>query len=128
MLNRAFGSLILHEITAHRVEQFKRERLPGKWRDHLHPRDKPLKPGTVDRELDTFRSVFSRAVEWGKLLEHPMRVVKRLKVDNRRTRILSETEQAALLKASSRKLSRVHASDERAVRDRDNDSLRASVR
>ena len=43
-----------------------------------------------------------------------MRAVKRLNVDNRQTRILSETEQAALLKACSKKLSRVHASDERA--------------
>ena len=34
VLNRAFGSLILHEITAHRIEQFKRERLAGKWRGH----------------------------------------------------------------------------------------------
>jgi hypothetical protein len=31
-LNRWFGSLILHEITAHRIEQFKRERLAGRWR------------------------------------------------------------------------------------------------
>ena len=28
----AFGSLILHEITPHRIEQFKRDRLAGKWR------------------------------------------------------------------------------------------------
>src|SRR5262245_19513779 len=31
-LNRAFGSLILHEITTHRIEQWKRDRLAGKWR------------------------------------------------------------------------------------------------
>jgi hypothetical protein len=47
-LNRAFGSLILHEITAHRIEQFKRERLAGKWRGHKHTSDKPLKPATVN--------------------------------------------------------------------------------
>src|SRR4029453_17806362 len=49
VLNRAFGSLILHEITVHRIEQFKRERLTGKWRGHLHVREKPIKPGTVNR-------------------------------------------------------------------------------
>lgn len=38
VLNRAFGSLILHEITARRIEQFKRERLAGKWRGHGQPR------------------------------------------------------------------------------------------
>ena len=37
VLNRAFGSLILHEITAHLIEQFKRERLAGKWRGPTIP-------------------------------------------------------------------------------------------
>jgi hypothetical protein len=84
VLNRAFGSLILHEITAHRIEQFKRERLAGKWRGHGYKSTaKPIQPATVNREMDTLRSVFSRAVEWGQLLEHPMRRVKRLEVDNR---------------------------------------------
>ncbi len=107
MLNRAFGSLLLHEITAHRIEQYKRERLVGKWRGHLHASAKPIRPATVNRELDTLRGIFSKAVEWGKLLEHPMRPVKRLKVDNRRTRILTEDEQARLLAACPRKLGRM---------------------
>ncbi len=34
--------------------------------------------------------------------EHPMRAVKRLKVDNRRTRILTEAEQLAVLAACPR--------------------------
>ena len=80
VLNRAFGSLILHEITAHRIEQFKRERLAGKWQGHGHTSaPKPIKPGTVNREMDTLRSVFSQALEWGQIREHPMREVKRLK-------------------------------------------------
>jgi integrase len=108
VLNRAFGSLILHEITADRIEQFKRERLAGKWRGHKHTSaPKPIRPGTVNREFDTLRSIFSKAVEWGQLLEHPMRAVKRLKVDSRRTRILTEAEQAALLKACPKKLARI---------------------
>ena len=54
VLNRAFGSLILHEITAHRIEQFKRERLAGKWRGHGYKSaGKPIQPATVNRELDT---------------------------------------------------------------------------
>src|SRR5262249_49282665 len=60
VLNRAFGSLILHEITAHRIEQFKKERLAGRWSgDGRTPR--PLQPATVNRELDTLRSIFSKA-------------------------------------------------------------------
>ena len=105
VLNRSFGSVILHELTAHRIEQFKRERLTGKWRGHQTTSAlKPIQPATVNRELDTLRSILSKAVEWGKLLEHPMRRVKRLKVDNRRTRILTETEQQALLAACPQKL------------------------
>jgi integrase len=108
VLNRAFGSLILHEITAHRIEQFKRERLAGKWRSHGQTSAaKPIKPGTVNRELDTLRGIFSKAVEWQQIREHPMRSVKRLKVDNRRTRILTEAEQAALLAACPKKLGRI---------------------
>ena len=38
--------------------------------------------------MDTLRSLFSQALEWGQICEHPMRMVKRLKLDNRRTRIL----------------------------------------
>ena len=102
-LERAFGSLILHEITAHRIEQFKRERLAGKWRGHKHTGPaKPVQPATVNRELDTLRSIFSKAVEWGQLREHPHAEVKRLKVDNRRTRILTEAESLALLAACPR--------------------------
>lgn len=77
VLNRSFGSLILHEITTHRIEQFKRERLAGKWRGHKTTGPlKPIKPATVNRELDTLRSLLSKAIEWGKLPDHPMRTVK----------------------------------------------------
>lgn len=69
VLNRAFGSMILHEITAHRIEQFKRERLAGKWRAHgQKTAAKPLRAGTVNRELDTLRSIFSKAVGGGDCL------------------------------------------------------------
>jgi integrase len=61
----------------------------------------------VNRELDTLRGIFSKAVEWGKLRDNPMRMVKRLKVDNRRTRILTEAEQTALLKVCRPKFGRM---------------------
>lgn len=98
MLDQAFGAAILHEITTHRIEQFKRDRRAGKWGRG------PVQPATVNRELDTLRSIFTKAVAWGKLLEHPMRAVKRLPVDNRRTRILTEDEQVRLLDACPGKL------------------------
>ena len=98
VLNRSFGSLVLHEITAHRIEQFKRQRLAGKWRGHkTKGAAKPIQPGTVNRELDTLKSILSKAVEWGKLVDSPARGVKRLRVENRRTRILTAPEQRAIL-------------------------------
>jgi integrase len=105
VLNRSFGATLLHEITAHRIEQFKRERLAGKWRDHnTTGAAKPIRPASVNRELDAFRSILAKAVEWGKLLESPARNVKRLKVANQRTRILSDDEQQAILAACPKKL------------------------
>jgi len=65
---------------------------------------KPVKPATVNRELDVLKSILSKAVEWGKLLESPARIVKRLRVDNRRTRILSDDEQRRLLAECPKKL------------------------
>ena len=65
---------------------------------------KPIQPASVNRELDGLRTILNKAVEWGKLLESPARNVKRLKVDNRRTRILTDDEQRAILGACPRKL------------------------
>jgi integrase len=78
--------------------------LTGKWRAHGQKANpKPLKPATVNRELDTLKSIRSKAVEWGKLVESPARGVKRLRVDNRRT-ILTEDEQRAILGSAPRKM------------------------
>ena len=103
--NRVFGAMALHEITRHRIEQYKRERLSAKWSAHKQKRaPKPLKPAKVNRELDTLKSILSKAVEWGKLIDSPARLVKRLPVENRRTRILTLDEQRRLLKACHPKL------------------------
>jgi integrase len=100
VLNRFFGGVLLHELTAHRIEQFKRERLAGRWRAHGQKgAGKPVKPGTVNRELDTLRAVLSWAVKEGKLVESPMAQVQRMHVDNRRIRVLTPAEQLALLRA-----------------------------
>jgi integrase len=100
-LNMAFGPQLLHEITGHRIEQWKRERRAGRWRAHGQKTpSNTVKPATVNRELDVLKSILAKAVEWGKLLESPAKHVKRLEVENRRTRILSTDEQEALLAAA----------------------------
>lgn len=54
VLNRHFGPVLLHELSAHRIEQFKRERLSGRWKAHGQiSAAKPVRPATVNRELDT---------------------------------------------------------------------------
>jgi len=99
-LNRFFGPVILHEITPHRIEQFKRDRLNGTWRAFRQKTNaNPVKPGTVNRELDTLKSILSKAVEWKYLVDSPARGVKRFRLQNRRTRILSPDEQRRLLDA-----------------------------
>ncbi len=105
-LDRFFGSVLLHELTAHRIEQFKRDRLQGTWRAHKQRqrRAQPVRPATVNRELDTLKSILSKAVEWGRLVESPARHIKRLRIDNRRTRILSMDEQRRLLQACQGKI------------------------
>ena len=112
VLNRVFGGLLLHEITRHRMEQYKRERLQGRWRAHRQRGDtsKPIQPATVNRELDTLKSIFSKAVEWGILIESPARLVKRLRVENQRTRIsMSLDEQRRLLRACGPQLQAIVA-------------------
>jgi integrase len=102
-LNRFMGTALLHEVTAHRVEQFKRDRLAGKWRarGQVSP-GKPVKPGTVNRELDTLRVIFAKAVEWRKLVDAP--AIVKLRVDTVRREIPSEDEQARLIGACPKKL------------------------
>ena len=48
VLNRSFGPLVLHAITTHRVEQFMRERLAGKWRGHNVTKAAPAGDGGYD--------------------------------------------------------------------------------
>ena len=70
--NRYWGATLLHEVSGHRIEQFKRDRLAGRWRAHLQvARAKSIKPGTVNRELDSLRLIFNKAVAWKKLTEVP---------------------------------------------------------
>jgi integrase len=102
-LNRVFGSALLHEITSHRVEQFKRERLAGRWRAHRQvSAAKAVRPGTVNRELDTLRVIFAKAVEWRKLIEAPS--IVKLKAVPLRRRVLTDEEQARLIAACPTKL------------------------
>jgi integrase len=100
VLNRAFGSMLLTEITAFTIETWKVKRAAGTYRGHMQKGPaKPIQPATVNRELNVLSAILAKQVEWKKLVESPARGVPRLKVANERTRILTDQEQAALLAA-----------------------------
>jgi len=56
-----------------------------------------IRDTTINRDLDAIRAVLSKAVEWGLITEHPLRPVKRAKVDTiGRLRYLSPAEETRL--------------------------------
>lgn len=58
------------------------------------------KPATVNRKMGSISGVFSRAVEWGIIMDHPMAKLKQLKVDSKGVvRYLSADENRQLRKA-----------------------------
>ncbi len=82
----------LYEITAHDIEKFKAER------------SKSVKPATVNRDLATIKTMFNKAVEWGKLEESPVKPVKFLREPGGRLRYLEKEEIQKLLSNSSERI------------------------
>lgn len=81
----------LAELTGFHLEQWRTQR-----------RRDGIRDTTINRDLDALRAVLSKAVEWGVITAHPMRPVRRAKVDTiGRLRYLSPAEEqrvrAALL-------------------------------
>ncbi|MDR2812072.1 MAG: tyrosine-type recombinase/integrase, partial [Endomicrobium sp.] len=64
-------------------------------------RSKTLKPSSVNRELDTIKALFRKAVEWKYIAENPAKPIKPLKISLRQPRFLSKQEAQNLIKASS---------------------------
>lgn len=96
-LKACFGNLYARElrgVMARDIEQFKTKRLNAK-----------IKPATINRDLDRIRKVFSCAVEWGFVAQHPMadKKVKRIKVDNERVRYLTPAEDRRLREAIAKR-------------------------
>lgn len=79
-------------------------------------------PATISYAYNRLRAVFNRAVEWGFIESHNLDSVKIPKIDNKRIRYLSESEEAALL-------SSLEARDERLKQHyRDRYGVRAEKR
>jgi integrase len=82
----------LDEITPAFVEKFKRDRLESVTR-----RGRKRAPASVNRELEVLSRIFSLAMEQDIVIANPCRKVKKLQVDNVRTRYLSVEEEESLL-------------------------------
>lgn len=74
------------------VEKFKRER-----RESVTKRGGKRSPATVNRELEILSKVFTLAIDQGLTETNPCRKVRKLHMDNRRTRYLLDDEERRLL-------------------------------
>ncbi|MCM8778670.1 MAG: tyrosine-type recombinase/integrase [Candidatus Omnitrophica bacterium] len=84
-LKKYFSGKCLYEITPLLVEKFKAERV------------KEVSPATVNRNLACLKSMFNRAIEWGKAKENPVKKVKLFRENNKRLRYLEKEEIIKLL-------------------------------
>ena len=87
-LKRYFSGKYLYEITSLDIEKFKTARLK-----------EGVTPATVNRALTSLKSLFNRAIEWGKATENPARKVRLFKETGRRLRFLEKEEVTKLLNA-----------------------------
>lgn len=75
-----FGNKCLHEITTLDIEKFKSKRIAE------------VSPSTVNRALAILKSMFNRAIEWGKAKNNPCKAVKLFKENPPRLRFLEQEE------------------------------------
>jgi integrase len=63
-----------------------------------------LSPSTINRELACLKTIFAKAIEWGKAESDPARKVKKFREPASRERILTEDEARRLLSSASLEL------------------------
>ena len=83
-----WGEFMLHRITTRAIEDYKLQRLES------------VSQTTLNRELNTVKSMFKMALEWGYLEESPATPVKWLRTPRGAFRFLAEEEAAKFLGAA----------------------------
>lgn len=85
------GRRRLGEITTWLIEKYKAQR-----KDEVAS-------ATINRDLSVLSSMLSRAIEWGRLIDHPMKGgrVKKFREESLKERILSEEEEGTLISVCS---------------------------
>jgi integrase len=90
VLVRHFGSKPLSHIGVKEVQEF------------AVMRRSKVSPATTNRSLGVLKTMFNRAIDWGYVMENPVRRVKMERERNRREYFLSADQAAELLKAVPR--------------------------
>ncbi|MFC1592572.1 tyrosine-type recombinase/integrase [Candidatus Omnitrophota bacterium] len=85
LLKKFFGGKYLYEVTSLDIEKFKSKRASE------------VSPATVNRALAVLKSMFNRAIVWGKAKHNPCKAVKMFKENNQRLRFLEREEIDKLL-------------------------------
>ena len=96
LLEKFFAGKYLYEITSLDVEKFKSARAK-KVKKLNDGKEQFISPATVNRELAVLKSMFNRAIIWGKAESNPCRAVKLFKENNQRLRFLEKEEIDKLL-------------------------------
>jgi integrase len=85
LIKKYFGGKYLYEVTSLDVERFRSIRV------------KQVSPATVNRALAVLKSIFNKAILWGKAERNPCKGVKLFKENNQRLRFLEREEIEKLL-------------------------------
>lgn len=83
-----------HKIKAFHVEQYQTMRKSfcfGK------KKDKKLAPATINKEVMCLRTMYNKAIQWGRLKENPTKTVQMFKANNQIVRFLTREEIKKLL-------------------------------
>ena len=85
-----FGHVRLADITPLAIERYKRQR-----------KEDGVSEATINRERAFLKNLFTKAIEWGKATENPVKRVRLYREQSGRTRYLTEDEEARLLAVCS---------------------------
>jgi integrase len=100
-LKRFFKGKTLQEIGPEQVERYKAQRKTEYVSRFKATKKTLICPTTINRELACLKTLFSKAVEWGRIEKDTVRAVKKFKEDNARERILTAEEARRLVKAAA---------------------------
>ncbi|MFA5394345.1 MAG: site-specific integrase [Candidatus Ratteibacteria bacterium] len=86
-LNKSFADKCLSRITPYEIENYKNKR-----------KNDGVSEATINRELACLKIIFSKAVEWGRVMDNPVKRIKFFRENNQRQRYLPPEELKRVLK------------------------------